>query len=153
MVHASLRAVPLHPAPPGWLVRGFIPGDEACWLDIQTAADRFNHFTPATFATQFAPDIPALAARQIYLHRSGEPPAGTVTAWFNDDFQGARWGRVHWLAVLPEAQRQGLGKALLSLACLRLRELGHEQAYLSTSTLRPAAIRLYRQFGFRKLAQ
>jgi len=37
--------------------------------------------------------------------------------------------------------------------CRRLRELGHQHVYLSTSTARHAAIGLYLKFGFEPLIQ
>jgi GNAT superfamily N-acetyltransferase len=55
---------------------------------------------------------------------------------------------VHWVAIVPECQGIGLGKALMTLLCQRLRELGHDQAYLFTSSERVSAIRLYLRFGF-----
>jgi ribosomal protein S18 acetylase RimI-like enzyme len=77
---------------------------------------------------------------------------GTVTAW-EGSFEGERMGRVHWLAVVPEEQGKGLGALLLSVACERLRLLGFERAYLVTSPLRTAAIRLYKRFGFAGVSQ
>ncbi len=64
------------------------------------------------------------------------------------DLLGDRWGRVHWMAIVPEFQRHGLGKVLLGAICQRLRELGHERAYLHTSAARIPAIQLYLRFGF-----
>ena len=57
------------------------------------------------------------------------------------------------MAILPEFQGRGLGKALLATICRRLRELGHERAYLHTSAARMAAIQLYLQFGFAPVAR
>ena len=73
---------------------------------------------------------------------------GTATAWFDENHRGRPFGRVHWVAVVPENQGCGLSKPLLSRVCSALRELGHEDAYLTTSTVRVPAIRLYMQFGF-----
>jgi GNAT superfamily N-acetyltransferase len=73
---------------------------------------------------------------------------GTGAAWFDDDFGGARIGRVHWVAILPEYQGRGLSKPLLSAICRRLRELGHGRAYLATASARSRAIQLYLRFGF-----
>ena len=89
-----------------------------------------------------------LRQRQCYLLAPSGEVIGTGTAWFDNNFAGARWGRVHWLAMMPEFQRRGLAKPLMTAICRRLAELGHERVYLSTSTARPAAIGLYLRFGF-----
>src|SRR5207248_4802613 len=89
-----------------------------------------------------------LVERQCYLLNAFGQAIGTGTAWFNDNFEGKSFGRVHWLAILPEFQGRGLGKPLLTAICSRLRDLGHERAYLTTSTQRIPAIRLYLRFGF-----
>ena len=70
-------------------------------------------------------------------------------AWLSEDFPEHWPGRVHRLAILPEYQGRGLGKALLTLICNRLRELGHHGAYLLTSSSRVFAVRLFSSFGFR----
>ena len=44
---------------------------------------------------------------------------------------------------------EGLAKPLMTVVCNRLRELGHQRAYLTTATIRIPAIRLYLKFGFR----
>jgi GNAT superfamily N-acetyltransferase len=63
-------------------------------------------------------------------------------------FEGGRWGRVHWVAILPEHQGQGLGSPLMTAICHRLRDLGHTRAFLRTAANRAAAIKLYLRFGF-----
>ena len=150
MIRQNLNNLPVLTFPRGWLVRFYKPGDEVHWVRIQQAADQFNEITPKVFDRYFN-DREQLVSRQIYLFQPGNPPIGTVTAWFNHDFRGASWGRVHWLAVLPEHQGKGLGKALFSLACRRLAELGHSRAYLTTARERTAAVRLYKSFGFIEL--
>ena len=92
-----------------------------------------------------------LRQRQCYLLAPTDEVVGTGTAWFNNNLEGARWGRVHWLAIIPEFQGRGLAKPLMTSICRRLGELGHEHVYLSTSTARPAAIGLYLKFGFAPL--
>jgi len=137
-----------YPLPRGCSIRWFAPGDEAVWGRIQAAADHFNAITPDLFTRQFGSDRNALGQRQCFLVDEGGAPIGTGTAWYNEDFQGKRYGRVHWIALLPEFQGQGLAKPLMSVVCRRLQELGHERAYLTTSTARVPALKLYRQFGF-----
>jgi GNAT superfamily N-acetyltransferase len=62
--------------------------------------------------------------------------------------RGREYGRVHWVAIVPEWQRHGLAKPLLTVVCQRLQELGHERAYLTTAPERIPAINLYLSFGF-----
>ena len=168
MTRMNLDHLPEFALPSGFALRWYQPGDEAHWLRIHLAADHLHKITPELFNDQFG--LPAehgfrsasiqerqsginsalqnLRERQCYLSGPRGEVSGTGTAWFNDNFKGARWGRVHWLAILPEFQGRGLGRCLFSAVCRRLHELGHERAYLSTSTAQLAAIRLYLRFGF-----
>jgi GNAT superfamily N-acetyltransferase len=148
MVRESLDHLPVHRPPPPFSVRWYQPGDEAHWLQIHLQADPLNRITPDLFGQQFGSNAALLSKRQGYLVSQQALPIGTCTAWFNDDFEGGPWGRVHWLALLPAYQGRGLAKALLSAIGQRLRELGHQRAYLTTSSLRLPAIRLYQSFGF-----
>jgi len=166
---ANLDELPEFARPSGFALRWYQPGDETHWLHIQLAADKLNEITPDLFQKQFAAggerglsasaagrrqpvssteEFHKLSERQCYLLAPTGEVIGTGTAWFNDNFEGASWGRVHWMAVLPEFQGQGLGKVLMSAICRRLRELGHPRAYLTTSTARVSAINLYLRFGF-----
>jgi GNAT superfamily N-acetyltransferase len=143
-----LEGIPQFALPHGFSLRWFQPDDEEHWFRIQTAADRLNEITPELFQRQFGTEQRPLADRQCYLLDSSRQAIGTGTAWFNDNFEGRSFGRVHWLAVLPESQGRGLAKPLMTAICSRLRELGHERAYLTTSTARLVAIKLYFGFGF-----
>src|SRR5436190_1714975 len=149
MMRASLEGIPDVPLPEGFSWHWFQPGDENRWVEIQTAADHYNQISRQLFASEFA-EPALLPQRQFYVLASDGRPIGTATAWFKD-LEGKRIGRVHWVAVLPEFQRRGLGKALLSFCCRRLGELGHDRAMLSTSSARLPAIRLYLKFGFEPL--
>jgi len=143
-----LEEIPNYPVPFGFSFRWYQRGNEQEWFHIQTAADKLNEITPDLFGRQFGNDEAALSQRQVYLISPFGRAIGTATAWFNDNFEGHRFGRVHWVAIVPEFQGRGLAKPLMSMVCHRLRELGHDRAYLTTSTARLGAIRLYLSFGF-----
>ena len=166
MARTSLEGIPAFALPAGFSLRWYQPGDEAHWRRIHLAAERFVEITPELFRQQFGAGTkerwrqPAsaherqhrlnsrlLQERQCYLLDPCGDVIGTGTAWFGD-VEGARWGRVHWMAILPEFQRRGLGQGLMTAICQRLRVLGHERAYLHTSAARIPAIRLYLKFGF-----
>jgi len=171
MVRPNLDNVPEFTLPTGFALRWYQPGDEAHWQRIHVRADCYNEIMPELFRKQFGtegkrelPAVPAseprrgmnsalheLCRRQCYLLDPKGEVIGTGTAWFDNDFEGARWGRVHWVALVPEYQGQGLSKRLMTALCRRLRELGHDRAYLSTSAARIPAVKLYLQFGFKPM--
>jgi len=151
MVLENLDSIPTFDLPAPYAIRPYQADDETAWTQIHIHSDDLNPITPELFSQQFGSDPGLLRARQLYLVNEPGLPIGTGTAWFNPDFQGRNFGRVHWLAIVPEYQGRGLGKALLSLICRRLVELGHEEAYLTTSFQRIKAIRLYLNFGFKPL--
>lgn len=148
MSRPSLEGVPGYPVPAGHAIRPFHPGDEQAWFRIQSAADRHNTITPASFAREFGDDPHVLGRRLFFLLGPGETAIGTAAAWFGDDHDAQHMGRVHWVAIEPGHQGRGLSKPLLSKVCSTLAEVGHATAYLVTSSARVAAIRLYLHFGF-----
>src|SRR5438093_3818539 len=151
MIRADLENIPNSDIPAGYRLRWYRPGDEEHWLRIHLLADHKNQFKPDTFAQQFGSDASVLAERQCYLLDPVQGVIGTATAWFNEDFDGESIGRLHWVAIVPECQGRGLSRPLLTTVCRRLRELGHNKVYLTTSSARTAAIHLYLRFGFRPL--
>jgi len=151
MLREDLENIPEFDLQAGYTIRPYRPGDEAHWLRIHLLADPENQFKPDTFKQQFGSDARILAQRQFYLLDPAQSVIGTATAWFNEDFDGERIGRVHWVAIVPDSQGRGLSRPLMTTACRRLRELGHNKAYLTTSAARTAAIHLYLRFGFTPL--
>src|SRR6266404_4409495 len=125
MVRKDLENIPQFTLPPGYSFRAYRQGDEEHWLRIQLAADRFNTITPTWFDQEFGADRGPLANRQFYVLNPQGTPIGTGTAWLSDDLPVPWPGRVHWLAIVPEYQGRGLGKALLTLICNLLRNLAH----------------------------
>ena len=148
MVREDLDDIPRFELPAPYTMRWYRPGDEEAWLDIHLRAEKYLKVAPDLFEKQFGTDPEPLARRQCYLCDADGTPIGTATAWFDDDYRGRPHGRVHWVAIVPERQGRGLSKPLLSRVCLRMRELGHERACLTTQTVRIPAISLYLKFGF-----
>jgi len=132
----------------GYSLRWFRSGDAAHWLRIQHDADPFNEITPELFNRQFGCDLERLANSQCYVQDGVGRVIGTGTAWSAPERLDGRWGRVFWLAILRQYQGRGLGKPLLASICIKLRELGYNQACVVTSTGRLPAVSLYLQFGF-----
>ncbi len=153
MVRRDLEEVPQFGVPEQYGLRSYLPGDELHWLKIHLAADQHERVTPALFFRRFGTNSAVLGQRQLYLFSPESEPIGTATAWYDPCFEGENFGRVHYVAVTPQYQGRGLSKVLMTAVLARLRELGHSQAYLATSTLRLPAINLYLQFGFKPLTR
>lgn len=147
MIRPHLEEIPQFGFPAGYRLRTFTDPDIREWVHIHELADRFNNVTLDTFYNEFGADMAALKARSFYLDTCDGTTIGTATAWYNPTFEGEDYGRVHWVAIIPEAQGKGLSKPLLTavMNCLRAY---HRKAYLVTSSARLAAIRLYLEFGF-----
>jgi len=148
MVRPTLQGLPAASLPHGFGIRRFRTGDEANWTAILVAADQLNPINSGLFRRQFGSDDRLLEERQFYLVAPSGEAIGTATAWFDEHFEGGGWGRVHWVAIVPGWQGRGLSRPLLRAVCERLAELGHVRAFLRTEAGRPAALRLYRSFGF-----
>jgi len=149
MVTPDLRTAPFYSLSPVLRLHWYEPGDEESWIAIHRLADQHNEIAPQLFINQFACTTLSLAERQCYLLDNTGRAIATATAWAERQGQFAGFGRLHWVAVLPEFHNRGIGKMIVSIACQRLLALGHTHAFLVTSTLRPAAIHLYEKFGFR----
>lgn len=147
MARENLDGLPRCDPPEGFRVRAYQPGDEKAWVRIHLLADEHNKATPELFRAQFDGSLKDLRERQLYLC-AGDEAVGTATAWYGT-LDGRPFGRVHWVAIVPEMQGRGLAPPLLSAVCQRLSELGHERAYLTTNSVRVPAINLYLKFGFK----
>ncbi|MEM7028856.1 MAG: GNAT family N-acetyltransferase [Chloroflexota bacterium] len=149
MVRDTLDNLPTYSVPSPYVLRWYQPGDEIHWLDIQVQSNDFAmNLSLERYRKSFGQDVSVLAERQAFLCDQTGYPIGTASAWFDDDYAGQAFGQVHWVAIRPNWQGKGLGNALLSTICHRLRDLGHGQTYLHTSTARTPAIKLYLKFGF-----
>ncbi len=148
MVRESLARIPRHAFPSDVTVRWYQEGDEAHWVRIHALADRYHASTPALYRREFGRDVGRLRERQCFLVDRGGEVLGTATAWTDDGSHGPAYGRVHWVAIVPRMQGRGLAKPLLRTVLVRMRELGHRAAFLTTESARLPAIHLYLRFGF-----
>lgn len=147
MVRANLEGIPAHPLPNGFTLRWYEPGDAQHWIRIHEEADILNTIHDGLFMNEFGEDESALSERQLYLCTDDGEVVGTSTAWWMKH-QGTEWGHVHWVAIAPKYQRQGLAKPLMARTLERLRSLGHDKAILITSSARLVAVRMYMKLGF-----
>ena len=131
MIREELRNIPSYALLADFSFRWYQPSDERLWLEIRACATQYNAITPELFDRQFSGDNESLAQRQCYLVDAQGRAIGTATAWFDNNYSGQDYGRVHWVAIVPEMQGKGLAKPLMITVCNRLCELGYERAYLT----------------------
>ena len=147
MERLTLNDLPPLISDPLCAIRDYQSGDEISWTQIQSVADQFNTITSTLFAHEFGDDLTEHSRRILFAANSRHELVGASAAWWGSSSTDA-WGRVHWVAVLPGWQRQGIGRRLLVATCHRLRQLGHTKAFLTTSPQRVEALRLYLSLGF-----
>ncbi|MEM7336633.1 MAG: GNAT family N-acetyltransferase [Chloroflexota bacterium] len=144
MIRPNLANIPQCALPDGYQLRPYQAGDEHHWREIHLKADTLNLFPPEMFAQQFGNDTAVLQARQFYLINPQDEVVGTASAWWDDEV----WGKVHWVAIVPEEQGRGLAKPLLTAVLNTLQNLGHKKAKLETGSGRLPAVNLYLSYGF-----
>jgi GNAT superfamily N-acetyltransferase len=149
MVRDNLENLPSFELPAGYRIRAFRSGEETVWSEIEIAAGEFENLAVAlnAFSANFGEDVQAMQSRSFFVETDSGLAVGTGTAWYNADFLGQDYGRVHWIGIRPEYHGRGLAKPLVRAVMRRLAE-SHERAYLNTFITRIPAIKVYLDFGF-----
>jgi len=128
----------------------FQSGDEKEWAEIETSVGEFDRAIDALvyFQKEFLPYYKELERRCLFIENSDGVKVATLTIWWC--YTGVRrdpW--IHWVAVRPEYQGLGLGKAIVSEGMKRLIEIeGDRNVYLHTQTWSYKAIGIYKMAGF-----
>ena len=148
MIRPHLEGVPQVAFPAGFGVRPMRMEEAGVWTEVQRDAERLQVIADDLFARQFGDDPPGIAQRCFLVTAPDGSAVGTISAWYGGTGYGPDWGRIHWVAIRPAYQKRGLGRAALTAAMNRLAALGHERAWLATSTARLPALKLYLDFGF-----
>lgn len=139
---------PERPLPDCYSIRSYQPGDDRSWAEIETRAGEFTTIDRgmSIFNREFGAHPDWLSSRMFFLVHKRDGPIGTASGWVGECF-GRPMGRLHWVAIVPEHQGNGLARTLVSRALDRLRQDGAE-AYLTTQTASWRAVAMYRSFGF-----
>ena len=150
MKRRDLDDLPAYALRDGFCLRWFRAGDDVLWPEIQLGAYQDEKVVPpGLFEREFVGDPATQAERICFLvERSTGEAIGTAAAWWQRDDDGVTWWRLHWVGIRHDHQGRGLAKPMVSEVCRRLRNLGHDRAFLTSSTARIPAINLYRVFGF-----
>lgn len=137
---------------PRYAVRTFEPGrDEDAWLALNAAA--FAHH-PEQGSLRRADLDQRMAepwwdpAGLILVVRADDPDTLVASHWTKVDPPGGDVGEVYVVAVSPDHQGEGLGRAVTVLGLDHLRSLGLARVVLYVDEENAAAVHTYRRLGF-----
>jgi len=142
------------------VIRDAYPNELAVIGELRLAAYRADGFLAPD--SDYAPRLrelgwDGLGAVLVAVDSDGGPPLGTVMlqTWPNAGHvvQGPGEGEIRALAVWPEAQGAGVGRALLTAVIDRAAREGINHLVLSTQPDMKAAHHLYENAGFRRLPE
>lgn len=160
-LHVMGRSLSSGPAwPPAVLderyaVRSFEPGrDEEAWLGLNAAA--FAHHPEQGSWTRADLDLRTAEpwwdpAGLILVVEAADPDVLAASQWTKVDPPGGEVGEVYVVAVSPDRQGQGLGRAVTVLGLDHLRSLGLDRVVLYVDEENVAAVRTYTALGFEDL--
>jgi GNAT superfamily N-acetyltransferase len=148
MIREDLNDLPDYQLPAGYSFQWYLPGMENDWVRIHEKAEPFQQVNYQKYEKEFGSRHEDLKLRQCFIKSDKGEIVGTATAWFDTFIMGEGFGRVHWVAIVPEEQGKKLSNCLLSVVLQKLKELNYDKVYLTTSSKRLAAIHLYLKFGF-----
>ncbi|MFW6410423.1 MAG: GNAT family N-acetyltransferase [Halanaerobiales bacterium] len=128
----------------------FEDGDEKEWALIETSVGEFDRSVDALvyFQENYLPYKEEVRRRTIFIENSEGKKIATLTNWWGyTGFRRDPW--LHWVAVKPEYQNLGLGKAIIFEGMKRMLKIeGDTDIYLPTQTWSYKAIGIYQKAGF-----
>ncbi len=150
-----MKRPPLDPPEPPLLKSGFSivnyrDGDEYSWAEIEKSVLEFENETDALewFRKFYFPYREMLYSRCHFARTPEGKLAGTATAW-KEVHNGVLFPVIYWVAVKPEYQGLGLGKALIAASVRTLCSVyGKCEIWLHTQTESHRAVRIYEKNGF-----
>jgi len=137
--------------PEGYTYRLYEPGDGANWSRIEYLAQEFDSEKDGLrhFGEEFLINEAELSRRMVFVADESGRPVATATAWFHREGD-VDIPRLHWVAVVPEKQGLGLGRAVTMKAMSLFPEVGPGgDVILTTQTWSHIAVGLYLRMGFR----
>lgn len=148
----DIKNIPVSSLPEGFGFRLFSDrSDIEHWARIETSVREFNteRLARVYFERDYMPYFDELIRRCVFIVSPENTPVATATAWFSESRLG-RQELLDWVAVCPEYQGLGLGRAAASYATRLFLTLspGHE-VLLHTQTWSHKAVVMYHHMGYR----
>jgi len=147
MIRENGLPVPQYELPEGFVIKPLGVDEGEKWEEVLIASGFRKEEIAGVFEREFAP-YPEEFDRILMLKdaRTGEY-IGTTSAWFDHQFQGGGWGRIHWVGLSEAYQGRGLANPLMS-AAMNILVARHERSMLVTQPFRLKAINMYLKYGF-----
>jgi ribosomal protein S18 acetylase RimI-like enzyme len=137
--------------PDGFSFKLYEDGDEKLWADIEIAIGEFLYMTTEQvedyFRNEYFDNKDKLYERCLFVLDANKNPVGTCIAWY-DRKDNHYIPSIHWIAVNPKIQANGIGRALLTETMKIFIKNGETPVYLHTQPWSYKAIKLYLDFGF-----
>ena len=149
MLRKKGSATPDYNLPDGFKFSLYKPGDEQAWEEIETSVLEFDNEESALkyFKGEFGPYINDLQRRCVFIENAQGEKIATSTAWHC--CPDRHIPRLHWVAVKPQYQGLGLGKAIVAETTRLMIELdGDTDFFLGTQTWSHRAVKIYEKFGY-----
>ena len=124
--------------------------DSGDWGRIEASVLEFDSEFEAEsyFKKAYIPFADKLRDRCLFVTNQSGLPIATATAWFADSELGHQ-ASLHWVAVFPEYQGMGIGKAIVQKCLCLFRELEPDcDVWLHTQTWSHVAVKMYQRLGF-----
>ena len=142
--------IPKFSLPEGFSFSDYKKGDEDAWAEIETSVLEFDSKEEALsyFKEDYLSMVSEVERRCLFIENSkGEKVATAMAWWAYSDIRRDPW--VYWIAVKPDYQGFGLGKAVVSAILHRMLNIeGDRDFYLHTQTWSYKAITIYKKMGF-----
>lgn len=136
--------------PSGFRFAFYEDGRERDWAQIEASVLEFDspQLAEEYFRLDYLPHRELLKQRCLFVLGPDGTPAATATAWFAVSVLGYQ-PSLHWVAVRPDYQGLGLGKAVIQKATrLFLQTDAGRDVLLHTQTWSHKAIRIYQNLGY-----
>jgi GNAT superfamily N-acetyltransferase len=142
---------PRYRLPEGYTLRPFEDGMEYEWAELQVSVEHFASVEKALarFHRDFAIDRRTLQDRGLFVYDENDRMVASLILWYGTHFGRSR-PRIHFTAVAPDHQGNGLCRAMMSLAL----DMYHRYdltggVYVVAQTWSYKALHIYQQFGFK----
>lgn len=136
--------------PQGYFFKKYEEGLEKEWAKTETRVLEFENEEKALsyFTKDLIPYKEQLKKRMVFVMKGENIAVANACAWYIN-YKGTHQAQVHYVAVRPEYQGLGIGKAVFkkALSLFPIYEPGQD-IYLHTQTWSYKAIEMYLKLGF-----